>query len=431
MKLFYAAIWLMISASVVSAEPCMRHAGRGGFLLPGGYLSTRGSQIVADDGITVRIASIGWSGTDSPAGSTLDGLWATSYRDILDSIKAAGFNTVRLPWSDVNLDAPPANTAARGNIDYKKNPDLKGLTTFLMFKKVVSYAGAIGLKVIFDHHTNQGCCGQQPNGLWYDKGPGSNGTDGRRHVGTVAQADFLKNWLRFARQYSGNSSVIGFDLANEPTSYGKINWGRSGPTDIKAMYERVGAAIQKLNPRVLIIAEGPQTYNPPSASSGMDPTIRAPEGNLTGVATAPVQLPIPNKVVYSVHEYPNEIAEFPGPDDGPAFVRRMNRAWGYLVTRNIAPVWIGEMGSSMRSPESHRWANTLLDYMNGKYHADGGPAFSGADQPIGGSWWHIGPASDEPDGLQSKWGAGNYRPAQIEVTDQLLFKPAGGSACRG
>lgn len=49
-------------------------------------------------------------------------------------------------------------------------------------------AGAVGLKVILDHHTNEGGeGGQQANGLWYDLGPGSNGNDGAGHTGTVTQ----------------------------------------------------------------------------------------------------------------------------------------------------------------------------------------------------------------------------------------------------
>jgi endoglucanase len=62
-------------------------------------------------------------------------------------------------------------------------------------------------------------------------------------------------------------------------------------------------------------------------------------------------LPIASKVVYSVHEFPTEISSF-SPVTGPAAVARMKRAWGYLVTQDIAPVFVGEMGSAMLLPES-------------------------------------------------------------------------------
>jgi aryl-phospho-beta-D-glucosidase BglC (GH1 family) len=402
-------------------------SGRGGYLLPTGYLSTKGSQIVDSKGEPVRIASIGWPGTDGPAGSALQGLWATGYKTILGSIKQDGFNTVRVAWSNVSWPVQPANTPKLGTVDWSKNPDLKGLTTLQIFQKVVDYAWQIGLKIIFDHHTNDGGGGQQPNGLWIDKGPGTDGTDGAGHVGTVDAAKFKQDWLIFAKTFAGNSTVIGFDIDNEPTSVGNINWGQGGPTDILAMYQDVGNAIQALNPDVLIIMEPPQEYKAPEASLGMDPNVSAPEGDLTAVENKPLVLSVPNKVVYSVHEYPTEITDWPT-DSGPGYITQMNKTWGYLVTRNIAPVWIGEMGSSMTSANSKAWAATLLPYMNGQCADQGGPRFTANQQPVGGSWWVVGMQPDEPDGIQTAWGLGNYRPEQQVITDQLLFRLATGKA---
>lgn len=398
-------------------------SGRGGYLLPEGFLSTKGSQIVDAKGNPVRIASIGWPGNDKPAGSALKGLWAAGYKTILDSIKQDGFNTVRVAWSNVSWPVPPEP----GNVDWSKNPDLKGLTTLQIFQKVVDYAGQIGLKIIFDHHTDDGGGGQQPNGLWIDKGPGTDGTDGAGHIGTVDAAKFKQDWLTFAKTFAGNSTVIGFDIDNEPTSVGNISWGQGGPTDILAMYEDVGNAIQTLNPDVLIIMEPPQEYKPPAASLGMDPNVSAPEGDLTAVAYKPLVLNVPNKVVYSVHEYPTEITDWPT-DFGPGYITQMNKTWGYLVTRNIAPVWIGEMGSSMTSANSKAWAATLLQYINGLCADQGGPKFTGNQQPVGGSWWVVGIEPGEPDGLQTAWGLANYRPEQQVITDQLLFRLATANA---
>ncbi|MFX4524240.1 cellulase family glycosylhydrolase, partial [Acinetobacter baumannii] len=79
------------------------------------------------------------------------------------------------------------------------------MTTLQLFKKVVAYAGQIGLKVIFDHHSNQGTAGQQKNGLWYDLGPGSDGTDGVI-TGKVTAETFKRNWLQMARTFAGNAT---------------------------------------------------------------------------------------------------------------------------------------------------------------------------------------------------------------------------------
>ena len=388
-------------------------SGRGGSLLPPGYLSTRGSQIVDAESHPVRVASIGWYGTDGPAGYGMQGLWAVSYRSILDSIKADGFNTVRIPWSNINLDVRPLNTPSAGSIDFKANPDLVGLTTMQIFQKAVAYAGRIGLKVIFDHHTDDGSGGQQPNGLWIDKGPGTDGTDGAGVKGTVDAARFQADWVRFAGVFAGNPTVIGFDLDNEPHG---VSWGGGSPTDIHKMMQDVGNAVQAVDPGALIIGEPSQDYK--SAT---------PEGNVTlaNITDLPVVLHLPNKMVYSVHEYPTEISAF-RVDSGPAFVAQINHSWGDVVKNKVAPVWIGEMGSNMRSADSKAWAKTLLDYMNGKDGAQGGPTFTISEQPVSGSWWNIGSEGGRgnPDGIQTQWGPGHYKPEQQAVTDQMLFRPS-------
>lgn len=424
--------------AIIRTANDLRPSARGGYLLPAGFLSTSGSQIVDGSGSSVRIASIGWNGTEGRPGAAPSGIWRVSYKEILHSIVEGGFNAVRIPWTDAGLDVPLDGYSDKlGWINTTLNWDLvadptpasnghyKYVSTLEAFDAIVAYAKQIGLKVIFDHHSNQGTAGQQQNGLWYDVGPGSNGTDGVIK-GQVTAETFKQNWLRLAARYAGDATVIGFDLHNEPNGIqGRITWGGGGPTDIKAMCEDVGAAIQSVNPEVLIICAGPLFYSPPPATSGMDPRYAAPAGNLTAAGANPVKLPIGNKLVYSVHEYPDEVSDILRwglAETGKEYVDRMNRTWGYLVRDNIAPVWIGEMGSSMRTPESRKWAWTLIDYMNGKYENAGGPGFSGEQQPISGSWWLLGPSDDPPYGLQSEWGTGNYRIEQLKITDQMLMR---------
>ena len=308
--------------AIVRQAPDLQPAGRGGLLLPHGWLSTSGSQIIDAAGRPMRIASIGWNGTEGPPGAAPSGIWTVSYKTVLNSIVAAGFNAVRIPWTDLGLNAPLNGYSDRlGWINTTLNPELlasdtpnaqgryRYVTTLVAFQRIVDYAGEIGLKVIFNHHTNQGTAGQQRNGLWFDLGPGTNNTDGIV-PGRFAAQDFKQNWLRVAKTFAGNPTVIGYDLHNEPNGdRGHITWGGGGPTDIKAMCEDVGSAIQDVEPQVLIICEGPETYKPPPASSGMDPRHAAPAGNLTAAGANPVRLKIPNKLVYSIHEYPEEIAD--------------------------------------------------------------------------------------------------------------------------
>ena len=386
-------------------------AGQGGSLLPSGYLSTSGSQIVDSKGSPVRIDSIGWNGPDG-LNNTLWGLGQVSYETILNQLKADGFNTVRIPWYDGILTASPAP----GSINYSANPDLQGLNSMQVLQKVVAYAGQVGVKVIFDHHNDEGGVagggGTQQNGLWFDSGPGTDGTDGSGTTGTVTAAKFQQDWVTFANYWAGNSTVIGFDLSNEPNSLGGNGsvWGGGGPNDIHAMYQTVGDAIQAVDPGALIICEGPETD---AHGLGYD---------LSGVTSLPVVLNTPNKLVYSVHEYPDEIGGNTQ-DSGTAYIQSMNQRWAFLVSDNIAPVFIGEMGASMTSANSQAWAATLLDYLNGKDGALGGPTFSGNQQPVSGSWWLAGNETGQnPDGIQTSWG-GSYRPEQQAITNQMTYSP--------
>jgi endoglucanase len=425
-------------AITIQAPDNLRPSARGGLRLPVGFLSTSGSQIVDSAGRNVRIASIGWNGTDGRAGAALSGLWRVSYKTVLDSILGAGFNTVRIPWTDAGLNTPIngyddklgwIDTTLNRDLVADQAPDASGhyryVTALQLFEKVVGYAGQIGLKVIFDHHNNEGVAGHQQTGLWYDFGPGVDGAGGPVTRRITAEM-FKQNWVEMARTFAGNSTVIGFDLHNEPNGdIGHITWGGGGPTDIKAMCEDVGSAIQSVNHDVLIICAGPLFYAPPPRASGMDPGYAAPAGDLTAAAANPVKLPIPHKLVYSVHEYPDEVSDIARwglAESGPDYIDRMNRTWGYLVRDNIAPVWIGEMGSSMKTASQRAWAWTLIRYMNGEYGKQGGPGFAGDQQPISGSWWLIGQSDDTPYGLQTQWGMGNYRSEQLEITDRLLMR---------
>jgi len=355
-----------------------------GSLIPPGYLHTDGSQIVSADGLPVRIASVGWfTGFENPAAS-------------IAKMIRLGFNTVRIEWFNATMPA-----------------DL------IKIDPVVAAAKQYGLKVILDHHADEGggaCDSQQPNGLPIDSGPGTNETDGCGHRGSVTIGRFVQDWKTVAAHFAGNSTVIGFDLHNEPLHYdGQSTWGDGGVTDLRLMYQEAGNAIQAVNPGALIIAEGPQHYK-----TNFVGTAPAPYGDLSLAGRFPVKLKIPNQIVYSVHSYPAKQSGFNGPDSGPQAIANMNADFGYLVMENIAPVWIGEMGASMETAAERAWAQTLVDYMNGK--APGGPRFSGNQQGMSGDWWAWGTFDrDYPYGTLNNLGL--PRPEQRAIYSQLTQRP--------
>jgi endoglucanase len=348
-------------------------AGLGGHLLPAGYLKTAGNQITGLSGKPVRLACVGYF------------QFANIPQDVAGMI-ADGFNCARLEWRDATLTSD-----------------------FATIDQVVASAGANGLKIILDHHEDeQGtpCDGwsQQKNGLWIDSGPGTDGTNGCGITGTVTAAVFQNDWVTVAQRYANNPTVIGFDLDNEPfQGPSQITWGGGGPIDIHQMYETVGNAILAVNPNVLIIVEGPINYGGCFVGGGV-----CPEGDLTMVNSLPVVLNVPDKIVYSVHEYPNEISSITQ-DSGSSAISRMNNAWGYLISQNIAPVWIGEMGASMTSVDSIEWAATMVNYINGQ------------SPPISTDWWAWGDLTGSaPNGTLS---GTTPRPEQQGITKQLMFAP--------
>ena len=333
-------------------------------------LSTRGSQIIDSKGHPIRILSVG--------------MWPDNgANDKMALIAEAGFNTVRLDWSNRSMNRLP------------------------QLDRIIAAAARSHLKVILDDHSNEAgapgpwkpCYAQQVNGLWYDSGGASDGTDGCRNRGTVTDAKFIEDWQTVARHFATNDDVIGYDLWNEPSGYpGMSTWeqgDRNPAHNIRYMCERAGNAILAIDPRKLIICEGPMN----AQRSLADPRIPAPWGDLSMAGKYPVQLSVPDKIVYSVHDYPTEIGGYK-PDSGAEKVAQMNKVWGYLVRDHIAPVWIGEMGANMTTEDHRRWAKTLIEYTNGELGAAGGPTFSGDEQGIGIDWWYAGYAAyGNPTGI--------------------------------
>lgn len=97
-----------------------------------------------------------------------------------------------------------------------------------------------------------------------------------------------------ALRYKNKPFVIAADLHNEP--HGSSTWGNSNPnTDWNKAAERCGNAILSVAPNWLIIVEGIEHINNDWYWWG---------GNLAGATSGLlVSLSVPNKVVYSPHDY--------------------------------------------------------------------------------------------------------------------------------
>jgi len=376
-----AVVTLMLASPVIPVPSASAQTGKASqilpdTLLPSGNFSTRGGQIVDQRGRPVRLACVGWNQVNEGIGlETQTRLMA-----------AHGFNCIRFSWTNGGMQRDLA-----------------------LIDRVAAAAGKAGLRLIIDNHTNEPWHGdrdnwgaQQKNGLWYDSGGASDGTDGGGNPGTTTDAKFLSDWQAVAKRYSGSPTVIGYDLRNEPLNYpGMSLWGGGSNRDIRAMYMRVGNAIQAVDAAKLIIVE------PPS-------------GDLRVLHHDLVALDVSNKVVYSPHEYPAEISA-QKPDAGPGLVDRLNKSWGWVVSSNIAPVLVGEIGSSMASAESKRWADTMVPYLNGT--APDGLRLPPGGQGVSTVWWAWGHLGDQmPNGtLESDWKTA--RPGQLAIYSKLRQRP--------
>ncbi|MER6284613.1 cellulase family glycosylhydrolase [Streptomyces sviceus] len=301
-----------------------------------GYWHTSGRQILDASGQPVRIAGINWFGFET-SNHVVHGLWSRDYKSMIDQMKSLGYNTIRIPFSD---DIFKAGTVPN-SIDFSsgKNADLQGRDSLGVLDRLVSYAGQDGLKVILDRHR-----------------PDSGGQSALWYTAAVPESTWIANLKALATRYKGQDTVVGIDLHNEP--HDPACWGCGDTaTDWRLAAQRAGNAVLAVNPELLIFVEGVQTFNGVSGWWG---------GNLMGVAQYPVQLNVANRVVYSAHDYATSVAQQSWFSD-PSFPANMpgiwDKYWGYIFKQNIAPVWVGEFGTTLQSTVDQKWLAALVSYL--------------------------------------------------------------------
>src|SRR5258708_5473401 len=87
--------------------------------LGSGPLRTDGGNIVDAQGRVVHITGVNWFGLETGTFAP-QGLWARGLNDMLDQMVQAGFNTIRLPYSNELFDS----SSIPNGIDLQKNADL-------------------------------------------------------------------------------------------------------------------------------------------------------------------------------------------------------------------------------------------------------------------------------------------------------------------
>ncbi|MFG2308714.1 cellulase family glycosylhydrolase [Streptomyces sp. NPDC048566] len=309
-----------------------------------GYWHTDGRRILDAQNQPVRMAGVNWFGFET-ANHVAHGLWSRDYRSMIDQMRTLGYNTIRLPYSDdVFKGAQPNGISYASGM----NADLQGLDSLHVMDRIVDYAGSVGLKIVLDRHRPDSSA---QSALWY--------------TSAVPETTWIADLKTLAARYQGNPAVVGIDLHNEP--HDPACWG-CGDTSVdwRLAAERGGNAVLSVNPSLLIFVEGVQTVNGQSDWWG---------GNLAGVAGAPVLLSVAHRLVYSAHDYATSVAQQPWFSD-PSFPANMpavwDRNWGYIFKQNIAPVWLGEFGTTLQSEVDRKWLAALVDYLRatGTHGAD-------------------------------------------------------------
>jgi hypothetical protein len=246
------------------------------------------------------------------------------------------------------------------------------------------------------------CSADDGNGMWFND--------------RWSAERFFAAWRGLAARYQSNPLVAAMDIANEPRRTRATwrvltpTWGSGSRTDIAAMYTTVGNLIHEVSPDVLIICEG------------LDYAA-----DLTGVTRHPVRLDRPGKVVYSLHDY-----SWFHPENQPraAYLEQMERTGGYLLTQQLAPVWVGECGTDTRSMAgfSGVWWNNFEAWVT--------------DRDVDWCWWPLNPTQPrgtvpgtgrhrshwgdpEPWGLLAPDWRGLANPAALEILKAMIAPRTG------
>lgn len=411
----------LASTSIVLASTCPPAFGANA---GAGYWHTSGNTIVDANNAQVRIAGINWYGFETPD-FIAHGLWAQDYKTILDTVKALGYNVVRIPFSNqmVESNPVPTNFTQYAN-GAPANQALAGATALQDLDTIVAYAGSIGLRVILDNHRSEAGQSNESNGLWY--------------TSTYPEANWVADWQTLTKRYSdsrfafgGNPTVIGMDLRNEPhligssgnsgacwTGDSSVNGCATSMTSQNwpAAATRAANAILAINPQLLIFVEGTDCYSGVCGWQG---------GNLIGVAAYPVVLNVANQLVYSAHDYgPNLYGQpwFNSSTTSASLDATWNKYWGYISANGTAPVWVGEFGtgdgntdiSNTASGSQGQWFQSLIGYLH-------------ANPQLGWTYWALN--GEDAYGLLDS----NYDSTPVNSLKQadlagIQFPLSGGSA---
>ncbi|GAB9475162.1 Cellulase-8, endo-1,4-beta-glucanase [Globisporangium polare] len=308
------------------------------------------------------------------------GLWggdaSTTLAQVAELLVAHEFNVVRVPLAvRAVLENTPVDKYKMGN-----EKELVAACNELRYLDVLDYVVRVfaehRLLVLLDAHV------LEPGGpitpLWYDN---PNNRDW-----------FQQAWSVLASRYASCWNAIGADLKNEP--HGDATWGSGDlATDWRLAATNLSEHILSICPRWLIFVEGIQSFS----HGGHELPCFWGE-NLCGVKEFPMELSVPNRLVYSPHVYGPDVADQPYFHDSQ-FPKNMASVWdahfGFVRTEGIGPpLIIGEWGGKYRSEADRKWQNEFAEYLRAR--------------AIDAIYWCVNPNSGDTEGLlENDWRTPN------------------------
>ncbi len=307
------------------------------------WLSRKGASLYDSKGNKVRLTGVNWFGFETSA-KVMHGLWTADYKDMLQLMVDLGFNSIRIPWSNVIIgDDSPVEVNAN-NI----NAELVGKNPIEALVIIANEAQRLGLKIILDNHSRVNDA-YMTEDLWYTE--------------SFSEKQWIDDWKYIADVFKDNDAVIAMDLNNEP--HDRATWGSGDPElDWAMASEKCGNAILEVNPNVLIMIEGVEGWD------GMD----TPEGegywwggSLVGVKDRPIELTNSEKLVYSPHEYGPTVFEqewFKADDFPDNMAGIWDTQFGFIAKEGEGHLFIGELGIKGKGGKDEVWFDTFLKYMD-------------------------------------------------------------------
>jgi endoglucanase len=391
-----------LAATLLAAGPASAQTSGTGT----GYLHTDGNRIEDATGAPVRLTGINWFGMETD-NHTFHGLWANppaTWRGQIEKMADLGFNTIRVPYTGDSL-RPGAQATS---INSFTNPDLVGLHPLEILDRVIDHAGSLGMRVILDRHRPT-AAGQ--TALWYTP--------------QATEQSMINDWLLLAQRYAGDPTVVGADLFNEPHAEGTLPnatgacWGCGDPArDWRLAAERIGNAILAVEPRWLVIVEGVSCPSGGLPNPFSNPPIEDDctwwGGNLLAAGQFPVRLNVADRLVYSAHDYAISVFDRQPWFDDPSFPANLpgvwDHYWGHLHNQNVAPVFVGEFGTTLQHPLDQQWLPALLSYLSGKQ--------------MSFAFWSWNPNSGDTGGIvQNDWWT--VEQAKYDILAPHLVPPGG------